>query len=383
MMPSLINEDLDLPGTHALVIGISEYPHISGGKDPTPDGKSFNLGQLTSAARSASEFAGWLLKEYRNPDLPLKSLRVLLSPSANENIHPDILAKLPDNHSATRQNVTQELVEFRTACNTHKENVAFVYIAGHGVQLTKHGSVVLLNDFAQTGQLNRLHGAIDMARVHAGMNHPDTAQTQFWFIDACRQKPAVARKFESMAGALVIDEPVGVAQTSLMFLSATTGKSAYGKPGGCSLFCEALMWSLRDAGAAEGPGTGCRNWHVPVTSLIRRLPEKVSQLAASHNASQPVDIAGKIHEAVLHIYSNPPKVDLCISLIPKKAQKASTATLTFNGQIPVISNSSTWPVIDKVDAGLYLLSIKSTSPYSGNTNIHNVTPPEYQTQVEV
>jgi hypothetical protein len=65
------------PGTHALVIGVSDYP-FADGPDASDLGESFELQNLTSAARSASEVAAWLLNEYSNREVPLASLRVLL-----------------------------------------------------------------------------------------------------------------------------------------------------------------------------------------------------------------------------------------------------------------------------------------------------------------
>lgn len=382
-MPSLIAEDLSTPGTHALIIGVSHYPHITDGSAPTPEGESFHLEQLSSAARSAAEFAAWLRNEYHNPAAPLKSLRVLLSPAPGEQIHADIQALLPANHAATRAAVEQELIGFRAACDAHRDNVAIVYAAGHGVQMTKHGSVLLLEDFAGPGQLSRLQGAIDMAGVHAGMNHPATAQTQFWFVDACRQKPAIARRFETLTGALSLDEPNGAAEASPLFLAATTGSLAYGRPGGVSLFNEALMWALREAGAAEGPGAGEQYWRVTVTRLIKVLPDRVKALAAAHGETQSVDVAGKVHDATLHTYQHTPSVDLSVSLAPAAAQGTSRANLAQGDGQPVLTNHSQWPLVTKVDAGLYLLSIDTQAPFHSKTRILDVKPPHYPTSVDV
>jgi len=93
-MPSLIDEDLTQPGTHALVIGVSEYLHFGDGADPTPQGEEFQMEQLSAAARSASEFARWLLQDYRCQRAPLRSLRVLLSPSPGEQTEPEIAARI-------------------------------------------------------------------------------------------------------------------------------------------------------------------------------------------------------------------------------------------------------------------------------------------------
>jgi Caspase domain len=385
-MPSIINEDLQDPGTHALVIGVSHYPHISDGSQPTTNGESFNLGQLSSASRSASEFASWLLKDYHHPTSKLKSLRVLLSPSPGEQIHSVIkplLPVLPEKFSATRANVTEELRGFKAACDSHAENIAMVYVAGHGVQMTKHGAILLLQDFAADGQLNLLDGAIDMAGVHAGMNHPGTAQTQFWFVDTCRQKPLIASRFESLTGALNIDEPNGQALVSPLFLAATTDSAAYGKPGGVSLFSEALSWALKDAGAAQGPNNSSDAWNVSVTGLIDFLPDKVKELAEQHNEEQSVDIAGKVHNALFHQYADPPKVQLNIYLSPQAAEPKSTWTILNNDFNIVFANQSQWPIVEKVDAGLYQFKVSTVNPFVPKVALLDVKPPSHNQSIEV
>ena len=115
-----------------------------------------SLEQLTSAANSASEFAAWVLQEYRCQRAPLRSLRVLLSPSKGEAVHPAIAALLPNNHAATIANVTAAIGEFKKAADRYSDNLLLVYIAGHGVQLTKTGAIVLLEDFAGPEQLHAL-----------------------------------------------------------------------------------------------------------------------------------------------------------------------------------------------------------------------------------
>lgn len=382
-MPSIIPEDLNSPGTHALVIGVSEYLHFENGIAPTQTGRDFLMEQLSACARSASEFAAWLLKSYRCERAPLKSLRVLLSPAVGEEIHPDIVVHLNGDFSATLKNVREELAGFRNACDTHTDNVAIVYAAGHGVQLTKHGSIVLLNDFGANHHMNKLEGAIDMAGVHAGMNHPGTAKTQFWFVDACRQKPAIARRFESLTGALKLDELNGETLASPLFLAAGTGKEAFARVNGITLFCEALMWAL-NGGVAAGPEEDEINkWHIPVTQLIKRLPDRVKALAEKENVVQSVDIAGKIHEAVFHVYKDTPSVDLLVDLLPNAAQPLCFGTLKQNAKHIIIQNFNDWPMQHKVEAGLYLLSIQAGVPYLGRDEILSLVPPKNYTTVNL
>ena len=382
-MPSLIPEDLTQPGTHALIIGVSAYLHFEDGVDPTPTGIDFHMEQLSAAARSASEFAAWLLNDYRCDRAPLRSLRVLLSPSPDEVIHADIAARLNGDFSATRANVATALAEFRNACNTNTANVGIVYIAGHGVQLTKHGAIVLLHDFGATDFLNQLDGAIDMAGVHAGMNHPNTARTQFWFVDACRQKPAIASRFEALnKSPITLAEPNGTTETSPLFLAATTGKEAFARVGGVTLFNEALMWALRGS-VAVGPEAEVNNWHVPVTALIKQLPDRVHFLASNKSVEQSVDIAGKIHEAVFHEYAVAPNVDLRIDLSPAEAIPVSKGSLKHKGIIPIVENYSDWPLQQSVEAGLYSLDIQTADPYKPRFELLEIKPPEKHAEYNV
>ena len=382
-MPSLIQENLARPGTHALVIGVSDYLHFADGSDPTQDGESFQMEQLSAAARSASEFASWLLNDYRCPSAPLHSIRVLLSPSGGEEIAPGIAHLLNGDFSATLANVEAALLEFRQACNSHTDNVLVVYVAGHGVQLTKHGAIVLLSDVGDDTHLRKLQGAINMEGIHDSMNQPDTARTQFWFVDACRQKPSIARRFESMDGALTLDVPTGSTETSPLFLATATGKEAYARIGGVTLFNEALMWVL-NGGVAVGPEDGrIDSWHIPVTELIRRLPDRVRALAVAEDAEQSVDIAGKIHEAVFHEYPRAPKVDLHIELLPEDAKPLSRGTLKHNASRVVVENFADWPMQEQVDAGLYLLNIQSDAPFKNKDEILRLDPPEKTTEVDV
>jgi len=384
-MSSLIPEDLTQPGTHALIIGVSAYLHFADGVDPTPNGTEFEMEQLSAAACSASEFAAWLINEYKCDRAPLRSLRVLLSPSEGEKIHADIKALLKGDFSATLNNVKIALNEFKAACDSNPKNVLIVYVVGHGIQLSKHGTIVLLHDIGAAAHVTKLEGAIDMAGVHAGMNHPNTASTQFWFVDACRQKPAIARRFEALKGALTLDEPAGNTETAPMFLAATPGKAAFARVGGFTLFNEALMWVLRGGGAVgPDPDHGINNWHISVTALIKHLPERLKTLGKPEGVEPPVDIAPPINEAIFHEYAAAPKVDLRVDLLPEAAKSVSKGSLKFNASVPIVKNYSAWPLHQSVDAGLYLLNIKTSNPYKPKKDIIlDLKPPEKHAEYDM
>jgi hypothetical protein len=382
-MPSLIPEILDKPGTHALVIGTSAYKHFDGGGAETNKGELFGMEQLTAAARSASDFAAWLLNEYTNNRVPLRSLRVLLSPGKDEQIHADIAAKLAGDFSSTIDNVKKEVIAFRNACNKFKENLAIVYIAGHGVQLTKTGAIVLLHDCGSNNHANLLEGAIDMAGVHAGFNHPDTAQTQFWFVDACRQKPALASRFETLAGAFTLDEPPGIAESNPMFLAATTDKAAYARKNGITLFNEALLWGLRGGIAAAPDGAFSNKWHVSALELVKRLLPRVKALAQAEGAVQTADPAGRQNDALLHEYPTTPKVDLRVMLSPAAVVPVSTGSLRHGQLGMIVDNYKDWPLQRQVDAGIYEMRINATNGFKSYSDLLMFKPPNEVREIDL
>jgi hypothetical protein len=69
-----------VPGTHVLVIGAGQYPHLIGGEAPAQ--KTDGLRQLSSPPMSARAFAEWMLRDYQCPGKELASLSLLVSEPA-------------------------------------------------------------------------------------------------------------------------------------------------------------------------------------------------------------------------------------------------------------------------------------------------------------
>ncbi len=383
-MASLVTEQLDAPGTHVLVLGISAYRHFEGGSAPTQPGRKFRMRQLSAAARSASEFAAWILQKYANPAAPLSSLRVLLSPSEGEQIDPAVSALLPanvDDYAATLDNVKAELLAFRKACGKHPENVAIVYVAGHGVQLTKNGAIVLLHDCGDDAHLTELEGAIDMTGVHAGFNHPDTAQTQFWFIDACRQEPAMAERYETMEAGLTLDTRPGAARTNPVFLASSTQMAAFARTQGRTLFCEALLHGLAGNFAAP-PDDMVAQWHVSVTQLTTRLDQRVQALALAEDLEQPVDIGGRPTQAVFHTFAEAPQAEVDVTVLPETLAAQCVGVLSHRVRGNMLGSDQGWPMHGTVPAGIYELTVNAGAPLDKEFFEYvSVNPPGFSRKV--
>ena len=382
-MASLIPEKLDAPGTHVLVLGVSAYRHFEGGAAPTQRGKRFRMRQLSAAARSASEFAAWMLQQYRNPAAPLASLRVLLSPADGEQIDPAIAALLPappEAHAATLANVKAELLAFRAACATHPDNVAIVYAAGHGVQLTKNGAILLLHDCGDDAHLNELDGAIDMTGVHAGFNHPDTAQTQFWFIDACRQEPAMAERYETMEAGLTLDALPGAARANPVFMASSTQMAAFARVQGRTLFCEALLSGLA-GGFAAPPDDFNAGWYVSVNQFTTKLDKGVEALAAAEQLEQLIGMGGTPRQALFHALEQPPEAVVDVN-VPQGLAAQCVGTLSHRKLGKVLDANQQWPMHGTVRSGIYELSVDVGDPARNFFDYVTVTPPSFSRKVD-
>lgn len=369
------------PATHALVVGVSRYPYLSG-PGASDFGASFNLGDLTSAARSASEVVAWLLTEFRKPSAPLASIRILLSPAPGEELHPLVQARLAEMagepSGATRGVVDNNLTQFDAACREDPDNFAFVYIAGHGVQLTNRTAVVLLEDFADPATRQDLGGAIDVAQCNFGMSGGGGyARHQVWFCDSCRQVPEVARRFETLGGAIGVAKQVGEVDASPLFLATGARELAFAELNGVSLFSRALLQAVRGA-AASGPDPTCRDWYVGTNVLNKYLGRRVAELTDVHGVSQSVEVAGKVRESVVQEFAEVPQVDVTLTLAPEDASPTPRIALRRNAREPVDVPEG-WPVRIRLPAGKYLLDVQVEPPLvRGFSEILDLGPPDLE-----
>jgi hypothetical protein len=349
--------DVSGPCTHALVLGVSAYPHLGDGTA----GETFGLQPLRSAAASAWSFARWLAGTYNAPNAPLASVRLLLAPSAEETAQfPD----LPDVPRPTRENVEQALFAFRRDCSVRPEDVAIVYAAGHGVMLAKdEGGFVLLEDF---GDPDRpiIANSLDVPSVRRGLAGPTVAQQQFFFIDACAVRPEAARTMQAMRGGVGLDEPAEAPPSvAPIYSSAAPGTLALGAPGMGTLFSQALIECL-DGLASSPDRTG--QWVVTDTSLVGPLRDRVMELAGQHDEEQVATAGGTLGHVVLHRLAAGPAMELSLSVEPAEAAPFCFARLNDGAGGTVVERSPLQqPLVTTIPAGLYTIDVVIDPPTSG------------------
>ena len=167
----------DQPRLHALVIGVSRYPHlIGGGGDPAQD--PLMLGQVTTPADTAREIAGWRTTGYGNPARPLGSVELLLSDD-----QPAVAGAGP----ATMASIGQAVKRWRDRCSTQPDNIALFYFCGHG--LAKDEQYLLPEDFGDPALAGPWQNCIDFEGLRLGLRSECAARTQVFFVDACRETP--------------------------------------------------------------------------------------------------------------------------------------------------------------------------------------------------
>ena len=350
------------PVTRAVVIGVSRYPSVDG-PEATERGRGSGLRSLTGAARSAAAVALWLLDEHDDPHAPLGSLTVLLSPTPGE-LDDTVVARLGPPTPATRDAAAAALTGLYDACVDHRDDRVFVFVAGHGAQVTTSDVTLLLEDFG-AGPRSRKHLAagVDLKEVHAAFQDDALPRRQAWFVDACREPSTATWEYAEMSAPALFDiRRRGVVDSSPLYLSASTGTAAYSSVGGLTFFTEVLLDGFRGAAAAPS-SDAVGDWVVTVSSLGTHLAEEVRSRAAARGREQLVEVTGKANPAVLHHLPEPPQVVLRVELTPDAAHRLSAASLYGDRAVRLRGPCRTWPAEWTVAAGLYTLKVDTAPPY--------------------
>lgn len=342
----------DGPSTHALVIGVSAYEHLPDGATPpaVPAEESFGLRQLQSAASSAWSFAQWLRDDYNPPKAPLGTVRLFLSPSGKEHVPAGIPA-------ATFANVEPAVRTWFKEFKDRPDDVAILYAAGHGIMLSKdEGAIVLLEDFGSPDR-GMIQNSLDVPTVIKGLAAKKVAQSQFFFIDACSVKPELVKDMESLQKGAGLDVPGhNPPSVAAIYASAAPDTLALGAPGKGTLFSQALVECLDGLAATLDDGGG---WVIRDTSMVGPLKDRITNLAAEHDAEQVPTSGGTLGSTVLHVLPKPPPLEVEFRVAPGEATPFCFATLDDEQGKTVVKRSplDPPPLQKTVPAGLYTLAV--------------------------
>jgi Caspase domain len=362
------------PGLHAFVAGISAYRHLPGGSgEPAPD--DFEMGQLSAAARSAFRVYEWLLARQAHLPVPLATIRLLLAPSASElQAEPAMGASA----GATLSELRREAKAWRADASTDPSAVTFFYFAGHGVQRTKGDAVLLLEDFGD-GEGGILDKAVNTKNINNGMApspnfFPNIARTQLYFVDACRSMHERFQQYEQLATSNVWDvELAGVDnRRAPTYFATIPGAPAYARPGGQTLFSEALLDCLNGAAAEPEDEQGQDRWRVTHHTLAEKLSKQVAELAGNEEAEQWVTSDGLGGDTAIHYLDDPPNVELELELDPPDALAyAQIAILNDTGAPagqPLPKPLDPHPFSASLPAGIYTIKAAINPPQPSYVN---------------
>lgn len=345
------------PGVHALVVGVSDYKNLRDFNDAPIEPQWF-LTKLTSGASSAFAISQLLLRDRCR--LPLKTLRLLLSPHAEE------LAKTPaigasGASPASRQALEDEAKAWRRDAMNEKDSITVFYFAGHGLQRGPEDGVGLLEDF-KPDDGPPLAKSFEVGDIKDGMapsdTRPNIAMTQFYFMDACLTRPEAQKKFVGVQ----VPEVFGAELNSVEYRSAPLmfstvgGAIALGREGQPSYFAEAL--TLAFDRAAEDPiedGTGNTVW--PVTSLT--VKNYLDYYYDKFNLGTRVTLSGIVGNPVLRNLPDPPSVDMSIEVQPEAVGNGYNLWLLDGNDTP--TPPCTPAAVKRIDvtipAGIYRVKV--------------------------
>jgi hypothetical protein len=302
-MTTLIDTTGVGPGTHALVVGVGDYPHLRGGRAPAAQQFAFhmNMGQLTSPEHSVLGFGDWLIDTengMNNPNRPLLSLEVLCSSTS-----PMVLSA-PDAEegmlveAATKANFDAAVARWIARANAHPDNLLLFYFCGHGLTFSHGNSSLLMSDFGRN-DLSPMADAIDFTSLRFGLLSRCRAKNQLYFVDACRTRPTNA--FLDQFGEDDIGDCVvagGLRRLSdkniPAFYATSLGAAAYGQTNQASVFTQGLLKAFQGSASREVNS----GWEVLTTSLAEGVNkcvealtfQKVDQYCQGADADTPLSL---------------------------------------------------------------------------------------------
>jgi Caspase domain len=273
------------PHTHALVIGIGGYDHLRmGAGRPLPNLLQYgNLGQLTSPPRSAFAVANALQSPWLDWQVPLGTVDLLVSTAPAE---PDPSGDGARFGSATRDAIQTAFDAWWDRCNADEGNVAFFYIAGHGIEGSHQ--IVLASDFGRSANQPWQH-AFDVDDTYRALT-ANKAQTQVFLVDACREiRTSNVEVPNAPAPALrspMLRQPDNC-MYELTIMATSRTRKAYGVSKQPSYFAKAFIAGLAGGAAMKADG----EWWITTGKLAERFYLLMDCVGADTYAQRPIPLA--------------------------------------------------------------------------------------------
>lgn len=298
------------PGVHALIVGVSDYTKLPDFGELSPD-DSWSLTKLTSPALSAFKIFDFITTNALR--LPLKTVRLLLSPSAVELAAEPKLAATTSTR-ATRSAFESFATDWRKDASVNRDDMTLFYFAGHGTQRGSEDAVLMLEDFLiGAASLGR---CFEIKNIKDGMapspTFPTIALTQFYFVDACMDRNAKLKALVNPTVPPVFDVELNVVdrRSAPLIYSTVDGAIALGRDGKPSHFAEALTRAFERG--AEEPDEVTGEWAVTAPTIKNAL----DYYYIKHELGTLVTPGSLVGSPVIRYLPGPPDVDICVEVQP-------------------------------------------------------------------
>jgi hypothetical protein len=361
-------QELQGPGVHALIVGVSSYPHLpGGGGSPAPE--AFGMKSLASTALAAHAVYRWILNRKDHLPAQLATVRMLVAPSETEKEVEPELATLAE--ATTLEAFQRAVTDWRQDASTSRDSLTFFYFAGHGVQRTRGDATLLLSDFGD-GIGATLSKAVNAASIHSGMaptkSRPDIARTQLYFIDACRSLPTEFKEFEKMETAAVWDLELGGRddRRAPLYYASIPGAKAYALSGKQTVFSTALLDCLQGGAGDLLRSNGTEYWAVSSLTLVEKLEEYVTATNRKTGADQEFIGSGFGGDFIIHWLDGPPLVEVTVEVDPHDALDYAKLEILDDAGVPtkvLPKPLDPHPYLCQIPAGIYTLRVRIDPPH--------------------
>lgn len=293
------------PATHALVVGVGEYPWLIGGTEQANAALAEGMGQLSSPPASARAITDWLLGSHADPTAPLATIDLLLSAADGEQSYRPEGGDTVAVDMAEKEALVAAIRAWRTRCDSHPGNVALFFFCGHGVG-RGFDLALLARDFGAEPEQPFDH-SIWFEGMKEAMRSC-AATRQLYFVDACRvhSRNLMEDYAARLDSVMRVRTPFTIGLRQSTYYATTSGAPAFGRPGRPSLFTENLIKGLRGLGANDARG----EWWIETTGLQRALTGLADEFASEDDRGLQAPTSGEQVSFDFHRLNGPPVVPL-------------------------------------------------------------------------
>lgn len=328
-------------GVHALIIGISDYPHLLGGSGAQA-AVTGGMGQLEVSARTAARVFDWLNRRGHVGGAPVASCRLLLAPRPGQDKTDVDALTLGHYDDALFTSIRDAAEAWEDALTKGGQsgapNVAFFFFSGHGVEHLA-SPALLAQDVLNPSTNRGARAAVSFDSVWRAVKTYGIDRA-FFFVDACRNAPDIVRTLNLVGEELLQPAHYSTrAADALLWLQATrAGEFAYQPPvGDASIFGRALLEGLEGLPPDHTPYDRTSvPWRLVFEGLESHVQQRVLDLLREHSTTliQPVEPGGYPYKPKTLVAEKAPQVPAVLPRSVQPSPPPQPAASPHTGAVP-------------------------------------------------